>query len=144
MEDIAHISGTDRVIESLGYWPSFHDAEVISFSAERALPFKHGETAARLAVHVRQYKTVGAGTPNYEQVLHQSILIKLLFKGACELDVSDFNHQNVIDAINVTSIESNENDLANLLVSIPSIWGFGGTFRCQSAEVESIDVLPNT
>jgi hypothetical protein len=142
MENIEHISGTDQVVESLGYWPSFHDAEVISFSAERALPFNHNETVARLAVHVRQYKTVGAGTSNYEQVLYKSVLIKFSFKGACELDICDFNHQNVIDAINVTSIESN--DLANLLVSILSIWGFGGTLRCQSAEVESIDVLPNT
>lgn len=141
MEHTEHITGTEHVVEVLGYWPSFHDAEVISFLAERALPFKHNDTVARLAVHVRQYQTIGAGTSNYEQVLQKSVLIRFVFKGACELEVSDFNHQNVIDAINITRRDAG--DTAPLLVYIPSIWGFGGTLRCQSAEVESIEVLPH-
>lgn len=137
---VDHIAGANKVVEALGFWPTFHDAEVMAFSAERALPVKSGVTVARLSVHVRQYRTVGEGTAQYAQVLSKSILIRFLFIGACELELSGFNHQNVINSILVTPIETNEP--ANLLVDIESIWGFGGTIHCSSIEIESVEVLP--
>jgi len=139
MESVEHIIGTESVIAALGYWPSFHDAEVIAFSAERALPFKRDETIAHLAVHVRQYESVGEGTAQYEQILRKSILVRLAFKGACDFDLSDFNHQNVINAITVSA--SGVSESAGLLVNIESIWGFGGSLRCQSVEVEKVEAV---
>lgn len=140
MQTENHIVGSHKVIDVLGYWPSFHDAEVIFFAAERALPLIGGFSAARVAVHVRAYKTVGEGTAQYAQVLSKSILIRFLFNGACELELSGFNHQNVINSIIITSIETKEK--ANLLVDIESIWGFGGSLNCSSVEIEGVDVLP--
>lgn len=136
-----NIVGTEKVVAALGYWPSFHDAEVISFMAERALPIKSGFTLARLDVHVRHYETIGEGTAQYEQVLRRSVLVRFAFNGACEFELSDFNHQNVINAISITRTEGNE--AAPLLVDIESIWGFGGTLRCSSASVEAVEVLNN-
>ncbi len=136
-----NIASTEMVEAVLGYWPTFHDAEVISFAAERALPFKSGFTVARLAVHVRRYETVGEGTAQYEQVLRKSVLVRFVFNGACEFELSDFNHQNVINAISVARVEGNE--AAPLLVDIESIWGFGGSLRCSSASIESVEVLTN-
>ena len=136
-----NIAGTEMVVAALGYWPTFHDAEVISFTAERALPFKFGFTVVRLAVHVRRYETIGEGTARYEQVLRKSVLVRFLFNGACELELSDFNHQNVINAISVARVEGIE--AAPLLVDIESIWGFGGSLRCSSASIEAVEVLAN-
>ena len=136
-----NISDSEKVVTALGYWPTFHDAEVISFTAERALPFKSGFTVARLAVHVRHYEIVGEGTAQYEQVLRKSVLVRFVFNGACEFELADFNHQNVINAISVTRTEGSES--AALLVDIESIWGFGGTLRCSSASVEAVEVLNN-
>jgi hypothetical protein len=136
----AHIAGANKVEETLGFWPTFHDAEVIAFSVERALPFKNGATVARLAVLVRQFRTVGEGTAQYAQILSKSVLIRFLFVGVCELELSGFNHQNVINSIEVTPIETAES--ANQLVDIESIWGFGGTLHCSSVEVENVEVLP--
>jgi len=136
-----NIVGTEKVQAALGHWPTFHDAEVISFSAERALPFKSGHTVARLAVHIRYYETVGEGTAQYAQVLRKSVLVRFVFNGACEFELSDFNHQNVINAISVTRVE--ENEATPLLVDIESIWGFGGTLKCSSASIETVEVLNN-
>jgi hypothetical protein len=134
-----NINDIEKVEAALGYWPTFHDAEVISFTAERALPFKSGFTLARLAVNVRRYETIGQGAAQYEQVLRKSVLVRFVFNGACEFELSDFNHQNVINSISVTRAEGNE--AAPLQVDIESIWGFGGTLRCSSALVEAVEVL---
>ncbi|WP_041388554.1 immunity 50 family protein [Polaromonas sp. JS666] len=141
MQPIEHIIGTSKVVETLGYWPTFHDAEVISFAAERALPVKCGYSIFRMTVHVRNYTTVGEGTAQYAQVLSASVLIHFLFTGACDFEFSGFNHQNVIDAIVVTPVTTDES--ANLRVAIESIWGFGGILRCSRVEVEAVEVLSN-
>jgi hypothetical protein len=136
-----HIAGSEMVEEALGYWPTFHDAEVISFSADRALPLTKGYTVARLAVHVRHYETVGEGTAQYEQVLRKSLLVRFVFNGAREFELSGFNHQNVINSITVSRLEANEGE--GLLVDVESIWGFSGTLRCSSVAVEAVEVLPS-
>ena len=141
MQPIDHVFGTSKVVETLGYWPTFHDAEVISFTAERALPIKCGHSTFRMAVHVRSYETVGEGTAQYARVLSANVLIHFLFADACDFEFSEFNHQNVINAIVITPVTTTEP--ANLSVEVESIWGFGGVLRCSRVEVEAVEVLPN-
>ena len=141
MSKHAHIANSEKVIEALGYWPTFHDAEVISFLVERALPLRNGYSSARVAVHVRMYETVGEGTAQYAQVLSKSVLIRFAFSTVSELELSDFNHQNVINSITVERTGSK--GLGGLQVTIESIWGFGGTLRCMSASVETVEVMSN-
>ncbi|MFM2449607.1 MAG: hypothetical protein RIS44_2057 [Pseudomonadota bacterium] len=135
----AQIMGSDRVVALLGYWPTFHDAEVISFCVERAIPFERDHAVAHLAVHVRHFVSVGEGTAQYEQVLSKSVLIRFRFVGVVDLSVSDFNHQNVINAIAVCAIEGDAPGV--LRVEVESIWGFGGTWGCSSVLVESVQNL---
>jgi hypothetical protein len=139
MNSTRYIAGVERVVEALGYWPSFHDAEVITFSAERALPFKAGATTARIAVHVREYQASGQGTANYQQELCKSVLIHFTFLQAEEIQIDGFNHQNVINSLTVH--ESPAEGLPALEVNIESIWGFGGTLRCASVAIESVESL---
>jgi hypothetical protein len=140
MEHPQFIKDAEAVIESLGYWPSFHDAEVVKFSAERALPVIVDSTLARLVVHVRQYATTGEGTAQCQQVLTKSVLIHFCFKGVSDLDLSDFNHQNVINALGVSQHHGADSPL---IVEVESIWGLGGSFQCVSATVEAVEVLLN-
>jgi len=126
------ILGTEKVISAFGSWPCFHDAEVISFSAERELPVRKGATTARLAVHVREY--------DYDIKKTKSVLIRFLFKGACDFEINGFNHQNVIDSIEIAHLDAD--DPANLKVDIESIWGFDGSLRCEVIEIETVEVLP--
>ena len=134
------IQGTEKVIESFGRWPCFHDAEVISFSAERALPGHDGTSVARLTVNVREYTTINEGTADYDTVVTKSILIRFMFRGACDFEITDFNQQNVIDSIDISKVEVD--DHADLRVEVESIWGFGGVLRCESIEVEAVEELP--
>jgi len=140
MNSSEYINGSEKLIAALGEWPTFHDAEVVLFSAERALPVKVGYNIARLVIHLRRYASTDEGTVNYRMVLTKNVLAKFVFSLACNLDLFDFNHQNVIDSFTVSPIQTDEP--ANLSVNIESIWGFGGSFHCSAVELESVEVLP--
>lgn len=136
-----YIVGSEKVVEVLGHWPTFHDAELIAFNAERSLPVTVGHSLVRVALHVREYETVGEGTASYEQVLRKSVLIRFVLNQASDFELSGFNHQNVINSLTVSPLHNSE--ATRLLVEIESIWGFGGTVECSSVAVEAIEVLSN-
>jgi len=140
MEIITYVEGTEKVEKALGFWPSFHDAEVISFSVSRALPLDTNVCFAKLVVHVRQYAEVGAGTAEYALAIVKSVLVNFIFNGVSDLSISEFNHQNVISSIKFKNSESL--DAPNISVDIESIWGFGGSLQCNSVVVESVEELP--
>jgi hypothetical protein len=140
MEIIKHIDGYEKVEEALGLWPSFHDAEVISFSVSRALPLDTNICFGKLVVHVRQYAEVGVGTAEYALAIVKSVLVNFIFKGVSDLSVSEFNHQNVINTIEFNRTEAL--GAPSISVEIESIWGFGGSLQCNSVVVESVEELP--
>jgi Immunity protein 50 len=118
-----------------GAWPSFHDAEVISFSIERELPFKNDFTLARMKVNVWLTVTEYSDEIHYEHVDKNNSLVTFIFHEAIDIELSGFNHQNVIDAIEV---QENTDGTNKLLVEIVSCWGFGGSLRCSRIEIESV------
>jgi hypothetical protein len=138
-----HIAGSEKLVAALGYWPTFHDAEVISVSAQRALPVAVGGARVELVVHVRKYEVRGEGTAQYEQALVKSVLASFLCTQVADLELSEFNHQNVINSLSVRNEPSPEAAGAPLVLTIEPIWGVGGTVRCARVEVSTVQELPN-
>lgn len=130
------ISGAENVIETIGFWPSFHDAEVISFLVSRALPDQGSATIAKLCVHYREHDAVGVGTADFEYVCQKSLLVELIFSDIHDLSLTDFNHQNVLESIDLKRLQ----DLS-ILVEIVSIWGIGGSIRCNQVAVGAVTNL---
>lgn len=137
MEPAELIQGSERVIEAIGFWPGFHDAEVISFSVSRPLPGGNSVTVARLCVHYRAHEVVGAGTADFEYVCSKSLLIELVFSDIHDLSLIDFNHQNVLNSIDLKRLQD-----SSVVTEIVSIWGLGGSIRCTNVAVgELTDLL---
>lgn len=130
------ISGAENVIETIGFWPSFHDAEVISFLVSRAMPDQGSATIAKLCVHYREHDVVGVGTADFEYVCQKSLLVELIFSDIHDLSLTDFNHQNVLESIDLKRLQ----DLS-ILVDIVSIWGIGGSIRCNLVAVGAVTNL---
>ena len=143
MSSTEHFVGSERLVSVLGHWPSFHDAEVISIAAERPLPVEVGAATVKLVVHVRNYETRGQGTAKYEQVLTKSVLATFLCRRVADFELSEFNHQNVINSLSAHHSESSEHPDSPTVVTIESIWGVGGTVRCSEIELVAVDLLPN-
>ncbi|MGC5698583.1 hypothetical protein J4P02_00100 [Pseudomonas sp. NFXW11] len=124
------IDGAGRVIGHIGFWPSFHDAEVISFSLSRPLHRAHSVTVAKLCIHYREHEIVGAGTADFEYVCCKSLLIELIFSDLQELSLEDFNRQNVLESIHFKRSQD-----SSIIAELVSIWGFGGVIRCTTVAV---------
>ena len=143
MSSTEHIVGSEQLVDLLGHWPSFHDAEIISVSAQRVLPVAVGGASLSLVVHVRKYETRGEGTAEFEQVLVKSVLAHFLCTGVTDLELSEFNHQNVINSLSVHKEPSLEGASSTLVLTIESIWGIGGAIRCAMVELSTVQELPN-
>ena len=118
-----------------------HDAEVVSLSAERAVPVAPGAACVKLVVHIRQYEPRGQGTAQYEQVLLKSVLAGFVCRGVADLELSEFNHQNVINSLAVHADRSPEAGGPSLVLTIEPIWGLGGTVRCTAIELCTVEEL---
>ena len=142
MPTIPSIPGTEEVLSALGWWPSFHDAEVINFSLSRGATPDAKESEARLDVQVREYEPRHEGTAQYELVLVKNVIIRFAFAGVQDVQVEDFNFQNVIDALHIQT-EATQGKL-RLRVEVESIYGFGATWLCSSAMVAGVSRLPTS
>ena len=142
MSSTEHIVGSEKLVAALGYWPSFHDAEVISVTAQRVLPVAVGGGSVTLVVYVRKYETRGEGTSEYEQVLVKSVLASFRCTQVVDLELSEFNHQNVIDSLSVHREPFAGAEGSPLMLTIEPIWGLGGTVRCALVELSAVEELP--
>lgn len=133
------IPGTEEVMSALGWWPSFHDAEVIHFSLSRGASPEEKQSEAQLEVQVREYETRNAGTAQYELALIKNVIIRFAFTGVEEVEVDGFNFQNVINSLMIRH-ESNASE-SRIRVEVESIYGFGATWLCSCARVASVSRL---
>ena len=142
MTTLPSIPGTKEVVSALGWWPSFHDAEVINFSLSRGATANAKKSEARLDVQVREYEPRHEGTAQCELVLIKNVIIRFAFAGVQNVQVEDFNFQNVINALHIQP-EATEGQ-PRLRVEVESIYGFGPTWLCSSAKVASVSRLPTS
>ncbi|AXI61583.1 hypothetical protein DLD99_14245 [Pseudomonas kribbensis] len=124
------IQGAGRMIGNIGFWPSFHDAEVISFSVSRPLHHANSGTVAKLRIYYREHEVVRAGTAVFEYCFRKSLLIELIFDGLQDSSLKDFNQQNVLDSIKFKRLQD-----SSIVAELLSIWGVGGVIRCNTVAI---------
>jgi hypothetical protein len=121
------IDSSDLLIQRLGAWPSFHDAEV------RRLRLDADGTT--LATDIFVFATDGTtDAAGYFRRLHPTI-VTLEFSGIEALRIDDWNSQNVLAAL---AVSPSAGDLFD--VDMQSVFGVSATFRCQAARV--LQVIP--
>lgn len=139
MQPSASIQGYEELVSALGYWPSFHDAEVLSFTLARGAEPDEKRSVAQMVVQVRQYEARHEGTAKYEMALVQNVVITFFFEGVEAVEVEDFNFQNVIDSLRV--LPAAELPSAMLRVEVESIYGFGARWLCKEARIQKFSKL---
>ncbi|WP_083326397.1 Imm50 family immunity protein [Hymenobacter coccineus] len=105
-----NIINRELVIQHLGHWPSFHDAEIVSLRFTRGVP-------GYWPVIYLKIDVIGIG------------LVELEFQEVRDYKLDGFNHQNVIFDISFNE----ENELINC--EIDTSYGLGGSITAQSVAV---------
>ena len=88
---ISRITNHEAVIQCFGYWPSFHDAEVLKVTFEANSGYGASVT---FLLETHEFVNELDSRGYYKQV--NNCRIELNFTGINEMHFEDFSHQNII------------------------------------------------
>ena len=86
----ASISGASDLVAWFGYWPSFHDAEVLSIHLNRS-----GESSVAIQTWHRTNEVDERGY----FIATKHVLVTFMLESIQTVQLDDFNHQNVISGL---------------------------------------------
>lgn len=128
------VEGAALLVEALGAWPSFHDAEVDTVVLDRA-----GEDGPSLELLIRvgsDSVTIGAG--GY-LVPDRRAVVVLRFGDIDGLDLLGFSHQNVIFDLSLTKLDPGSANGRTIRVEVPTSTTCELKFNCRTCRVVSVE-----
>ena len=137
MENRLDITNSERLTSVFGYWPSFHDAEVISFRLDRRpTSLGPGPTVESL-IHV--FEMTNEVDEKGFYVLRNHVLVDLRFSRVMQPIVEEFNHQNALMGLGIRDIKERQLERLNFEVTFDSSFGLEASFQCVDVEVVSVE-----
>ncbi len=133
------IEGAEKLIAVFGYWPSFHDAEVLWLLMDRR-PVREDVYLPSLEMMVHAFEMTSETGPDGAYVLRHHVLVHLRFHMVNLVKLADFNHQNALYGLHFKNIRARQLELADFEITLEGAWGLEGSFICKAVEV--VDVTP--
>jgi hypothetical protein len=126
------IEGSEKLTKIFGYWPTFHDAEVLD------LHFWRGDVdsdAGRyvfpvLTVKLHHWQLTNEINVKEYFVLRHHTLSALRFHNVYEFEMDGFNHQNAILSLSIVREERAEGPSPIFRVEFDPAFGMGASFHC--------------
>jgi PAS domain-containing protein len=115
------------LVERFGRWPSFHDAEVTHVALDRS--------DQRLTLRIKVAEISRELDQQGHFVMANPALVELTFSGVEDVELHGFNQQNVLFDLGFTKLGN------RVRVSIDSVFGLGGEFTCDRAQVVRVEPL---
>jgi|SRR6516162_3781392 hypothetical protein len=103
--ELEEVAGAQKLFDCFGYWPNFHDAEVISVHLNRVGP-------SALLVHTWDTKDSVDAQGYFVQQTH--VLVSFLLYEISELSLEAFNRQNVLFGLELVCKRSHRRNVRNL------------------------------
>jgi hypothetical protein len=121
MDNPAYISNYKAVTNFYGFWPSFHDANVIEY--------KISLEAIDLTLHTWQMTREVDSKGHF--ILKKHSLVKFRFKGISDAKMDAFSANNILYELNLVP----EKDLSSFTVELESVMDMSGSFSSRAGEV---------
>lgn len=137
MDKIESITGSDQLTSIFGYWPSFHDAEVLWMRLDR---LGHGDDdfGPTIEVQIHTFEITDEVGEDGRFVLRHHVLVHLQFREAGNLRLDGFNHQNAIMGLRLTNLKHTQMERVIWDVCFDSANGVAASFQCGSIEVLAV------
>ncbi|WP_406699857.1 Imm50 family immunity protein [Singulisphaera sp. Ch08] len=137
MDATDRILGGERLTSVFGYWPSFHDAEVIWLRMDRRSFADGGGPIVELMLHT--FEITSDVGPDGCYVLRNHVLVHFRFHDAVELRLAGFNHQNALFGLTVSDLRERQWEHIHFEVHLQPAFGVGASFQCHEIEVLSVE-----
>jgi len=121
------VPGAKQLFNWFGYWPSFHDAEVLSIELNRM-------GASKVRVHT--FRMTDAVDSKGFSVCDKHCIVTFVMEDITRVKLAHFNHQNALSDLKF----SREND-EYALVFTPA-HGVEGTLNAKKVSIEVIPGIP--
>jgi hypothetical protein len=134
----ASIPGCEKLVNIFGYWPSFHDAEVLELHLLRGnvQPEKGMYEFPSLTLNIHLWRLTKEVDAKGYLVLRDHTLTTLKFTDvAAEFQMQGFNHQNAMMSLSIERRERSEGTAPLFAVTIAPAFGMGASFECLGIEV---------
>jgi len=95
--EITAIQGAAELHDWFGYWPNFHDAEIISLHLNR-------KGNSSMCVHTWEMTSEVDGNGYF--VLRKHLMVEFILENISGRNLDGFSHQNVISEIGIDKTES--------------------------------------
>ncbi len=133
------ILGASKVIDAYGYFPTFHDGEILDLQLNRNSTPIEAYPTVTITFTLHGWEMTSEITPTGHYRLTKHHLIKFRFDHVDAVDLRYFNHQNVISELSIERITP-PTDHALIRVEFGSCFGLEGGFRAISGSV--VEVIP--
>lgn len=138
MEAHQHILGHEQLVSHFGYWPSFHDGEVLWFRLDRDPSALGPGPTLEMMVHAFQYTddTDGCG----HLILRNHVLVHFRFAGVFDFRCDSFYQKHELSELSLAQIGADESDSPRFDVHFDSVYGSEGiAFKCGPIQVVSAE-----
>jgi hypothetical protein len=115
--EVSEIQGADELHEWFGYWPDFHDAEIMSLHLNR-----QGTSSLRLHTWGMTKEVDAKG----HYVLTKHVVVEFVLESVSGLTLNGFNHQNVIFGLVIEKIDS------GYRLTLDECYGLAGILEAQN------------
>lgn len=128
------IKNEKALTDIFGRFPSFHDAEIISIFLER-----NGEGSPSLEAKVHVFEMTDQVDDERHYILKNHTLVTFRFTQIILEYLKWFNQQNVLQLLDITEINPEENDGCNFEVRMPSSYGCESSFKCRDIIIDKAE-----
>jgi len=131
------IQGSQKLIDIFGYWPSFHDAEIIELHIWRGDvdPEQKRYVFPLLTVQLHTWELTNEVDERGFFILRNHTLTKIRFHDVNDFKMEKFNHQNAILELQIEQKERIDGPSPFFVVEFTPAFGMSATFSCFRIEV---------
>jgi hypothetical protein len=129
----AGIVGYQRITSVFGYWPSFHDSEVLWIHLERRQLIEGIGPQLNALIHV--FEMTSEVSPSGFYVLRHHSLAHFRFHDFVELKLEGFNFQNMLWELAISDIREQQLERIHFQVDFVPSFGVGASFQCHRIEL---------
>ena len=134
------IGGYEKLTSVFGYWPSFHDSEVLCVHLDRRHFGEGNGPNLDALIHVFEMtKEIG---PSGAYIRRHHSLANFRFHGVVELRIEEFNFQNTLWELAISDIRERQLERLHFQVDFVPSFGVRASFQCH--RVELLKVTPCT
>ncbi len=137
MEPYELIKNHESLLDAFGYWPTFHDGEIIKLILDRKFDDKYNCNFGSLEFIIHGWEMTDEVVNGYYK-LKKHHLVHFRFDYVDKLEIDGFNHQNVISSLEIEALPKNDKGYLPLAVVIEHCYGISAEFTALLGAIISV------